>query len=127
MYFKKRNKEALNYFYYLYINLSGSSRSRIWISKYQISSYSFHGNYIFFEFGKCSQYKQLPHYFKFLYNKINFCSGNYSRAETILGNMVCILFYQALIFLNCLIIWKINCLCLSNPKLFIITKLVLPE
>ena len=30
----------------------------------------------------------MPQYFNFLLNKLNFCCGNYSRAETICGNTV---------------------------------------
>ena len=41
--------------------------------------------HIFFEFGNCSKFKQLPHYFNFLLNKLYFCFENYSREETIQG------------------------------------------
>ena len=39
----------------------------------------------FLEFGNGSQFKQLPQYFSFWINKLNFCCGNYSREETIQG------------------------------------------
>ena len=57
---------------------------------YRISSYSFRWNYSFFLSGNCSKLKWLPQYFNFLLNKLNFCYGNYSRAETMWWNTVCI-------------------------------------
>ena len=55
---------------------------------YRISAKSFRGNYSFFEFGNCRNIQIVAANLNFLHNKLNFCCGNYSRAETIRGNTV---------------------------------------
>ena len=55
------------------------------IFDFRISSYSLLRNYFFWI---CKLEKIQISIFNFLPNKQNFCSGNYSRAETIWGNTV---------------------------------------
>ena len=56
-------------------------------STYRISGNSFRGNYSFLNLEileNSNSYRK----FQFLTNKLIFCFGNYSRAETICGNTV---------------------------------------
>ena len=53
------------------------------VKDHSVSSASFRRKLFFFELGNCSKFKYLPQYFNFLFNKLNFCCGMYSRADTI--------------------------------------------